>query len=103
MNETQGANWKIRLSAYGQSNIGRLTNCSIYIYDGSNSSQIVISSGGYSQQTGPWYDLTASDTEYIWMHVEASSTDTSYIYVYLEILVPNITTHAQYILTFVIT
>lgn len=103
MNENHGTNWKVRLRAYDQSNIGRLNNCSIYIYDGSNSTQIAILNGAYTQQTGLWYDLVASDVEYIWMNVEASSAETSYIYIYLEILVPNITTYAQYTLTFVIT
>jgi len=103
MNENHGTNWKVRLRAYDQSNIGRLNNCSIYIYDGSNSTQVAILNGAYTQQTGPWYDLTASDVEYIWMCVEASSAGTSYVYVYLEILVPNTTTYAQYTLTFAIT
>jgi len=100
MTESQGSNWKIRLSAYDQFNISRLSNCSIYIYDGANSTQIGISNGTYDQQTGPWYDLAASDTEYIWMHVETSSVGTSYVYAYLEILVPNTTTYARYIITF---
>lgn len=103
MTENHGTNWKVRLRTYDQSNIERLNNCSIFIYNGSNSTQITISNGSYSQQTGPWYDLTASDTEFIWMHVEASSTGTSCVYVYLEILVPSITTYAQHIVTFVIT
>ena len=101
--ENHGTNWMVRLRAYDQSNVGRLNNCSIYIYDGSNSTQVVILNGAYNQQTGPWYDLTASDVEYIWICVEASSAGTSFVYVYLEILVPNITTYAQYTLTFVIT
>jgi len=100
MTETNGSKWKVRLSAYHQSNIGRLKNCSICIYDGSNSTQIVILNGAYNKQTGPWYDLTASDMEYIWMHVEASNSETSYVYAYLEILVPNTTTYARYIITF---
>jgi hypothetical protein len=103
MTEKEGSNWKLRLSAYDQSSVSRLKNCSIYIYDGSNSTQIIILNGAYNQQTGPWYDLTASDTEYIWMHIETSSSGTSYVYAYLEILVPNTTTYARYIITFEIT
>jgi len=103
MTEKQGSDRKVRLSAYDQSNIGRLVNCSIYIYDGSNSTQIVILNGAYNQQTGSWYDLAVSDTEYIWMHVATSSAGTSYVYVYLEILIPNKTTYAQYVITFEIT
>jgi hypothetical protein len=101
--EKENSTWKVRLAAYDQSNIARLNNLTIYIYDGSNSTQIVILNGAYNQQTGPWYDLAALDTEYIWMHVETSSAGTSYVYVYLEILVPNITTYARYIITFKIT
>jgi len=103
MTENHGSNWKVKLRAYAQSSIGRLKNCSIYIYNGSNSTQIAILNGLYSQQTGPWYDLAASDIEYIWIHVERSNAGTSYIYAYLEILVPSKTTYVQYILTFEIT
>jgi len=103
MTEKDGSNWKVRLTAYDQTNIARLDNLTIYIYDGSNSTQIIILNGAYNQQTGPWYDLNASDTEYIWMHVETSSAETSYIYAYLEIRVPNSTVYARYVITFKIT
>jgi hypothetical protein len=101
--EKDNSNWTIRLKAYDNSSLSRFTNCSIYIYDGSNSTQIIILNGAYNQQTGPWYDLNASDTEYIWMHVETSSAGTSYIYTYLEIRVPNSTVYARYTITFKIT
>jgi len=103
MVEKDGFDWKVRLKAYDNSSITRLNNCSIYIYNGSNSTQIVILNGDYENKTGPWYDLAASATEYIWMHVETSSAGTSYVYVYLEILVPNKTTYARYIIAFEIT
>jgi hypothetical protein len=103
MTENQGTDQEIRLKAYDQSNLSRLYNCSIYIYDGSNSSQIVILNGNYSQQQGMWHDLAASDTEYIWMHVVTSSPGISYVYVYLEIRVPDTTTIARYIISFEIT
>jgi len=103
MVEKDNSTWKVRLTAYDNSSIGRLDNCSIYIYDGSNSTQIVILNGTYQNQTGPWYDLNASDTEYIWMHVETSSAGTSYIYAYLEIALPVTTTYARYMITFEIT
>lgn len=103
LTENHGLDWKVRLKAYSQSNMGRLVNCSINIYDGSNSTQIVILNGAYSQQTGAWYDLAASDTEYIWVHIERSYTGTSYVYTYLEVLIPNTATYAQFILTFAIT
>jgi len=101
--EKDNSNWTVRLKAYDQSSLSRIDNCSIYIYDGSNSTQIIILNGAYNQQTGSWYDLNASDTEYIWMHVETSSAGTSYIYAYLEIRVPNSTVYARYIITFKIT
>lgn len=56
MTENNDSNWAVRIDANGQSNIGRLVNCSIYIYDGVNSIQIVILNGGYDQQTGLWYN-----------------------------------------------
>jgi hypothetical protein len=43
----------------------RLDNCCIYIYDGCNSTQVLISNGAYDKQTGPWYNIDASETEYI--------------------------------------
>jgi len=103
MTEKDGSNWKVRLKAYDNSSITRLDNCSIYIYDGSNSTQIVILNGDYENQTGPWIDLNASDTEYIWMHVETSSAGTSSVYVHLEIRIPDTTTYLQYEITFEIT
>jgi len=102
MTEKRGSNWTVRLNAYNQSDLNSL-NCSIYIYDGSDSTQIVILNGAYVNQTGPWNNLNASDTEYIWMHVETSGAETYYVYVYLEICIPGITTYARYIITFEIT
>lgn len=90
---------KIRLNAYSDTNIGRLDNCTIYFYNGGGSSQIVIIDGSYEKQVGTWYDLAASDTDYIAIHVEAYP-GVSYIYVYMEILISNTTTYAQYIITF---
>lgn len=95
--------WKIRLKAYSQSNIGRLNNCIIYFDNASDgfSGQVYIVNGNYTQQTGPWYDLPASPAErYIAVTLQANNSDVSYINVYLEILIPDKTTYAQYILTF---
>jgi hypothetical protein len=103
MVEQANADWNIRLKAYDQSNLSRLQNLTIYVYDGANSTQIVISNGAYSQQIGPWYDFNASDTNYLWIHFEPSSSGTSYVHVYLEIRLPTTTTYAQYIITFQIT
>jgi len=95
--------WKIRLSAYGQSNTIRLENCTIYFHNGGASRQIYINEGLYEQQVGNWYDLAASATDYIAITVKANSTGTSFIHVYLEILEPNTSIYIRYILRFVIT
>jgi hypothetical protein len=93
--------WKIRLRAYDQSNIGRLSNCTIYFRNGGGiSRQIYILNGAYSQQFGNWYDLTSLSTIYIAMTVSATSTGTSYVYAYLEILVPATSTYNLFIITF---
>jgi len=99
--------WKIRLKAYSESNIGRLNNCTIYFHNSSDgtSRQIYINNGAYVNQTGPWYDLPGPPlTErYIAVTLQANDPLVSYVYVYLEILVPNKTTYAQYVITFEIT
>jgi len=98
--------WKIRLRAYSQSNIARLNNCTISFHNATDgtSGQIYIISGGYTQQTGPWYDLPSSPAEsYIALTLEASSSETSSVYVYLDVLVPDKTTYVQYVLAFEIT
>ena len=98
--------WKIRLNAYSESNIARLTNCTIYFRSSSDgtSRQVYIEDGSYVNDTGPWYDLPASPEErYIVVSLEATNSEVSYVYVYLEILVPDITTYAQYVVTFEIT
>jgi hypothetical protein len=98
--------WKIRLRAYSQSNIARLNNCTMYFRNASDGTlgQVYIISGSYTQQTGPWYDLPSSPAErYIALTLDASNSEVSYIYVYLDVLVPDKTTYAQYVLTFEIT
>jgi len=98
--------WKIRLKAYAESNVARLTNCTVYFRSSSNaiSRQIYIENGAYVNDTGPWYDLPASPAErYIVVSLDATNSEVSYVYVYLEILVPDITTYAQYVITFEIT
>jgi len=105
VNEVSEA-WKIRLTAYSDFNKDRLDNCTIYFHNSSDdtSRQIYIQNGAYVNQTGPWYDLPASPAErYIAVTLQADNSEVSYVYVYLEILVPNITTYAQYVITFEIT
>jgi len=101
--EVDSSNWKVRLNAYDDSGKSRLDNLTIYIYDGSNSTQIIILNGLYDQQTGSLYDLAANGTIYFAMHVETSTAGTSYVNVYLEIYEPNTTVYARYIITFKIT
>jgi hypothetical protein len=93
--------WKIRLRAYDQTNIRRLSNCTIYFYDGSGvSRQIYIYNGAYNEQSGNWYNLNGLSIVYIAMTVMVSATGVSYIYTYLEVLIPNTTTYNLLIITF---
>ncbi|MEM2092268.1 MAG: hypothetical protein QXR59_03150, partial [Candidatus Bathyarchaeia archaeon] len=86
--------WKIRLRAYGQTDITRLSNCTIYFHTlNGASNQIVIINGEYSQQQGDWYDLTGLSTVYIAMAVSTLNSGTSRIYTYLEVNVPNTTVY----------
>ncbi len=96
--------WKIRLTAYSESNIGRLNNCTMYLRNSTGddiSRQVYVENGSYVNQTGAWYDLPASPADrYLAVTLEASDSQISYVSVYLEILVPEKTTYARYILTF---
>jgi hypothetical protein len=93
--------WKIRLKAFNESNIGRLSNCTVYFYDGSGvSRQIYILNGAYNQTYGDWYDLPGLSTAYIALTIEVSTAGVSYIYAYLEVLIPNTTTRNLMIITF---
>jgi hypothetical protein len=94
-------NWNIRLKAYDPSDIGRLSNCTIYFYNGGGfSRQIYILNGAYSQQSGNWYDLNGLSTVYIAMTVSATATGTSLVYAYLEILVLGSSTYNIMVITF---
>ncbi|MDH5482004.1 MAG: LamG domain-containing protein [Candidatus Bathyarchaeota archaeon] len=105
VNNTATDSWEIRLKKYADSNIGRLQNCTIYFHNSTdgNLSQIVIESGAFVNETGPWYDVGSLETIYIAMTVEATSKVTSYIYAYLEVRTPGTTTYLQYIIEFEIT
>lgn len=105
VNNTVTGSWEVRLKKYDSSSIGRLQNCTIYFRNATNanSTQIVIENGSFNQTEGPWYNLDNSETIYIAITVEATSTGTSYVFAYLEILVSNPTTYAQYIIAFEIT
>lgn len=98
--------WKIRLRAYDQLNLGRLSNCTIYLYDGGETGRrsprvlICIYNGAYSQQLGSWYDFNGLGTVDIAMTVSATATGTSLVYAYLEILVPGSSTYNFMVITF---
>lgn len=93
--------WKIRLSAYNQSNIGRLSNCTIYFYDGGEvSRQIQVLNGEYTQQNGTWYDLANLGTVYIALAISVSGAGFSYVHVYLEVLVPGTSTYNLMVIAF---
>jgi len=105
VNNTVTDVWQIRLKKYADSNISRLQNCTVYFHNSTDgtSDQIYIENGAYTQDVGDWYNLTSLETIYIAMKVEANSTGTSHVHIYLEILIPDTTTYAQYIITFEIT
>jgi len=92
--------WKIKLRAYNQSNIDRLSNCTIYFHDGAVSRQIYIYNGTYTQQYGDLYDLVGSSIVYIAMTVSATDTGTSCVYAYLEIFVPGTSVYNLLVITF---
>jgi len=102
VNNTVTDSWEIRLKKYSNSSIGRLQNCTIYFHNSTDgtSSQIVIETGAFVNETGAWYDLGSLETIYIAMTVEASSTGTSTVRTYLEIRTPGTTTYLQCIITF---
>jgi len=91
-------NWKLQLVKYADSNIDRLTNCTIWIHDGTASVQIKIVNGGYSQASGNYYDSTGNST--ISVTASANATGTSYVYTYLKILRPSTSTYNLYVITF---
>jgi hypothetical protein len=94
-------NWSIRLRAYSQTNIERLSNCTIYFHNSNGASrQIYILNGTYNQQSGSCYTLSGSSTVYIAMTVSTTETGTTHVYTYLEILVPNSSTYNLMIITF---
>jgi len=86
--------WKIRLKTFGQSNIERLSNCTVYLLSGDGlSSQICIIGGVYSQQYGNWQILTGLGTAYIIVDALSKGSGTSRVHVYLEVLIPETSTY----------
>ncbi len=91
--------WKLQLMEFGDSNIGRLTNCTIWFHDGSTSPQIKIANGNYSQTSGDFYDCI-SNSSHITITASTNANGTSYIHTHLKILKPNTSTFASYVITF---
>jgi len=102
VNNTDPYSWQMRLKKYSDSNINRIKNSTIYFHNSTDgaSTQISIQNGAYTQDTGSWYNLNSLTTIYIAVKLEANATGTTRVYVFLEILKPNTTTYARYIITF---
>ncbi len=94
--------WRIRLRVYSDSNIDRLSNCTIYFHDGDISQQICVREGSYTQQSGEWYGLTGLSADYIAINVIESSSGTSIIYAYLDVIASNSGISTLYKITFII-
>jgi len=81
----ESSDQNIRLDLYGNSNIGRLSNCTIWFCDATTSSvQIEITDGSISKSTGDWYSLPASGERRIALFSEESSSGSSVLYMRLE-------------------
>jgi len=95
--------WSIRLKAYNERNIERLSNCTIYFYGDGNedlSIQICILNGVYSQRFGNWYNLTGTSSACIAITFLATDAGITSIHVYLEVLVPCTSTYNLMEITF---
>jgi len=102
--EQDAVAWKANLEVYDSSNIARLSNATISFHDGTSSDQIIVTAGAITQSEGALYDLAGNATVYISVsNLQASTSGTSYLNVYLKILVPIVSTYAQYTITFEIT
>jgi hypothetical protein len=74
----------IRLKLYDSSNINRLTNCTLWLHDGSTSAQIIIIDGSIVLDIGTWYLLPAGQTRYLAVEVAESSAGISLLSIELE-------------------
>lgn len=93
---------EIRLAAYSSSNLSRITNLTICIHDGVNSSQIIVDAGSYSLQNGSWYALAASSVDYVSVYISPCSPGTTAIYAYLEVRAPGCGVLVRYPVNFYI-
>jgi hypothetical protein len=95
--------WELQLIKYSDSNVSRLTNCTIWFHNGDASIQIKVVNGLYSQTSGDFYNFPTNMYGYITITSSTNSSGTSYIYTYLKILKPNTSTYFLYTITFEIT
>jgi hypothetical protein len=102
VNETSN-NWKMQIIKINDTNISRLTNCTIWLHDESTTSiQIKIINGAYTQTNGTQYDFAGNGADFITITAFTNSTGTSRITTQLKILKPNTSTYALYTVTFII-
>jgi len=102
VNETTNG-WKLQLIKFNDANISRLTNCTIWLHDGSTTSvQIKIINGAYTQTNGTQHDFAGNGAYFITITAFTNSTGTSRISTHLKILKPNTSTYALYTVTFLI-
>ncbi len=102
VNNTETASREIRLNKYSDSGVGRLQNCTIYFRNSTNgnSTQIAIENGAFNQTVGLWFDLGSLETIYIAVTVEAINPGISYVYTFLEVRIPDTSTHLHYRIAF---
>lgn len=86
LNQTSD-DWQLQLIKYDDTNIGRLTNCTIWFHDGSTTSvQIKIIDGEYNQTVGEYYNLVGNEVDHTTITASTNATGASYIYTYLKFL-----------------
>jgi len=102
LNQTNDNNWQLQLIKYNDTDIARLTNCTIWFYNGTIASvQIEIINGSYNLTSGNLYDFTINT--HITITASTNATGISLIHTYLKILKPDTSTYSLYIITFEIT
>jgi len=79
----------ITLTLYNYNNINRLSNCTLWFHDGTQSVQIKIINGVVTQSSGPIYALPAGSSRYIAAYVQQSSPGTSTLSIRLEAVTQN--------------
>ena len=100
LNQTNDA-WQLQMTKYSDDNINRLTNCTIWLNNGSApNTQIQVIDGEYTQVSGDYYTLEGNGADSIALTVTTNATGTTYIYTYLKILTPNTSTYSLYAITF---